>query len=617
MIDFATTLGMDNPKFFPDDGPRLLDRPAIAPTMWSGTASFDDEDFGLHDVPSPYAGTAPNDHTAPVLDEIVARSRRDVAHAPWSARARTNLALALINAGDFEAAGDALSVALELQPGFYLAVATRARLMAATGRHEEARQCFRRLLDQRPGDSNALIGLADVAEREGNVEEAIRLWREVGAIQPKSPWPLYSLGIDLLSLRRHHEAINVFRRAVRLEPRRAILHHGLGVAYAMAGGHQRAVRSFRSALALAPGLTDATRGLVLALLEGGAPAEAAIVAEEHLRRVPADSEARELLAAAHAHLGNFAVARSHLFKLHEALLSEPSSDHSDRLAIVLNNLGVCYWQLNQLEEAKRRFAASIGLHPPVSAAHLNLARLSLVLERPDEAVAVARHGVQRFPKDEELRVVLAYALAKSKRFPAAVDEMRTWVHGGEASADAWAFLGYLLVDAVKAPSEASDLLYEAHERFPNSIPVVNNLAYALLVQDRVDEAREVLGAFPPSAAAPRFGGPEIALLATWGLLSLKLGDMEQARERYELAASAAEALKMRRMARTVKQKMHLEFAQAYRARGETEAALAETRMGLDIHFGDDLYFYRSDLEELAASLRGEMRTLAAPRNGQT
>ena len=88
--------------------------------------------------------------------EAIAYLRRTAQASPDSADVHDNLALVLYETGRHEAALASADRALTLDPGHWRAELHRAQALAQLRRHAEARQGLRRLLAQRPAESEAL-----------------------------------------------------------------------------------------------------------------------------------------------------------------------------------------------------------------------------------------------------------------------------------------------------------------------------------------------------------------------------------------------------------------------------------------------------------------------------
>lgn len=161
-------------------------------------------------------------------------------------------ALALLEAGDLDAAESAALDALRADPGAALAHLALGRIALARDSPERARQSLERALAAAPDLDAARAQLAAIAVRAG----------------------------------RHGEAIGHYRAALERNERSPELAHALGVALIENGDFDEAATVLARALALAPGLTAARESLSRALFNARRFEEAAAVERELLRGDP-------------------------------------------------------------------------------------------------------------------------------------------------------------------------------------------------------------------------------------------------------------------------------------------------------------------------------------------
>jgi Flp pilus assembly protein TadD len=154
------------------------------------------------------------------------------------------------------------------------------------GRIDEAATCFRRALDERPGDfwSNFYLGLCDY--RQGRFHDALAAFRVCVALEPASAVCHYDLGRTREALGRIDEAAHDYTRALNLDPGLVAARLNRGVLAHKDGRHADAIADFDEALRRHPdrdsqGLLHYNRALALRAL--GDRAEALASAEQALR----------------------------------------------------------------------------------------------------------------------------------------------------------------------------------------------------------------------------------------------------------------------------------------------------------------------------------------------
>ena len=241
---------------------------------------------------------------------------------------------------------------------------TAGRVATETGDAKGAIAAFRKVLESRPGDAEALLGLADACLLEGEAGPAEEAARRAVAAGP-GYWASHNkLGVVLVSAGRPAEAVEAFRKAVELAPENArglanlgsaLLLEGrlpdaaatlrksvgleetaeglsaLGTVEYSLGRYDDAAAAYERAIALAPAfstlwvnLGDARRWSPAGRPRAAeAYARAVEAAREELRVNPADADARLSLALAFAKTGRPAEAAPHLAAALEADPANP------------------------------------------------------------------------------------------------------------------------------------------------------------------------------------------------------------------------------------------------------------------------------------------------------
>ncbi len=128
-------------------------------------------------------------------------------------------------------------------------------LYLASGRLDDAASEYgtARRLASRDGD--ALIGLADVADRRDDAVQAEKLYREAMATEPYYWRTHAALGRYFFGHARYAEAVTAYRRAIEIDPAHASTYEDLGGAYYMDGAFEDALAAWQKALAMEAGAT--------------------------------------------------------------------------------------------------------------------------------------------------------------------------------------------------------------------------------------------------------------------------------------------------------------------------------------------------------------------------
>ena len=109
-----------------------------------------------------------------------------VAKFPRSAKARYNLAFALVRQGRREEALAQLGAATELAPGHFEAWGFRGKLLGEAGRPAESLEACRRALALQPAHELSLWGEAKALEAEGKGDEALAAFDRAARLVPAS-----------------------------------------------------------------------------------------------------------------------------------------------------------------------------------------------------------------------------------------------------------------------------------------------------------------------------------------------------------------------------------------------------------------------------------------------
>jgi tetratricopeptide (TPR) repeat protein len=570
--------------------------PATNPLMPSGAVSLVKEG---NDISLKWEMAIPGE-TEGVIErlasETLSKAIETVDRYPSSSRAYTNLGVVHLNAGAILEAAAAFDKALELDPTNYVAGINLAKVFVTQGRYEEAEKIYRHFEQAFAKNVTPLMALAYLAMRQNKFEEAERLFREAVSRRPATPVPFYHLAVLLLRKGDAKEAIRHLRTALRHNVRSADLYQALGVAFALAGQNERSLRSFKTALTLSPNLSSALKGLAHTLLKANQSDTAIELLSAHLDREPEDFEARRILAGAYLGRQRYASARSQFTQMLELLPLEAEAKETELRSELSNDIGFTYFSERALKEAEDWFNKAIKLssnHGTLP--YRNLTHLYSVQERYREALEVLQKCADIFGEDEYIIVARSAIRVRLGDRERAIADLEQLVSRGTENKQAYGMLSWLLADVRHDYGKALTIIEEACAKFPNDAGLVNNLAYIHLMLGDTQAARALLEDESMLAKA----GRDVALMATRGLLYLREGDNAKARDLYKSAATLASQFGNKELAGIVRQKMHLEFANAALSKGDRAMALLEINQGLE---GKGRFDYHDDLVALKHKL---------------
>lgn len=236
-----------------------------------------------------------------------------------------------------------------------------------------------------------LLGLADVALRQGRAQDALRLLKQAESVAPQSPAVYLGLGRYYRSQGDRASAEQSLQRALQTGAPAVPVHIELGDLYLEGGRAADAVTQFEQASKANPGSAQARYGLGVALAGAGRPAEAATALEAAARLAPDDPAPHQALARLDAGQKRYEPA---LQSIDAAIALAPQSsqlqmDRGDILAMK-----------GDLRGAEQAYRAAIERDASNATALNNVAWL--LAERKsslDEALSFARRAVELQPKN--------------------------------------------------------------------------------------------------------------------------------------------------------------------------------------------------------------------------
>ncbi|MCA9729333.1 MAG: tetratricopeptide repeat protein, partial [Candidatus Eisenbacteria bacterium] len=130
--------------------------------------------------------------------------------------------------------------------------------LSRNGQHEDAIRIFHRALELDPASGEAWHGIGVAMAAQGRLTEATEAYRHALETMPLSTWTYYNLGVCLEQLERFSEAAEAFGAAVSLQPDDANLRYRWGAVLARLGRTADAVEQLESAVRIDSGLQPAT-----------------------------------------------------------------------------------------------------------------------------------------------------------------------------------------------------------------------------------------------------------------------------------------------------------------------------------------------------------------------
>lgn len=246
------------------------------------------------------------------------------------------------------------------------------------GRYDEATRYFRAFLEADPGNRQGLNGLAACEIARGDLAEARRLLERVVRENPQWQRPFKTLAEVLQRQGEIEPGIDCLRRAIALIPTDPEAHYGLGTFLKEKGDLEGAIAELQTAVDYDPGLLQAQYNLGLVLVRRGTPDLALRHFRAALESGPDHVPSMLELAELYITLGPASRA---IPLLERALpLASPGEQAS-----ILANLGNARARLEDHEAAAAAFARALALDPGDAHTHYMLGCSIYALGRVAEA----------------------------------------------------------------------------------------------------------------------------------------------------------------------------------------------------------------------------------------
>ncbi len=240
--------------------------------------------------------------------------------------------------------------------------------------------------------------------QRGDVDQCQVACEQIEMIYPGSPDVLHFRGLMALEIENNEHAILLLQHAVNAAPGRANFIASLGNAHFQAGNENEAMACYQKGLQVDKHDIATQLGLAAALMNQDKNLEAVDVLEKARKCKPGDIAVRMgLFQALHA-LGLHGEARVQL----QAILNRDAGNAEAHYGMAVLDV-----ELGGLDSALPHVYAAIQANPFHGGAWQVLADLHHFKEGDEELTALM-HMYQQSPEESEMRMQLAFALAKAK-----------------------------------------------------------------------------------------------------------------------------------------------------------------------------------------------------------
>lgn len=439
-----------------------------------------------------------------------------------SSAAHARLAHAQLLTGDRDGAirSAKSSVALVLTDRDTPALVSAAGVLLALDSLDGAEEVLLQYADE-PGVAALL---SHVAAENGDFRTALARLRSL-----EDPVSRAMRGWLLLQLRDYQKAIHELRQSVRDAPSPSA-YTNLGYAYGALGLLAKAIAATRVATSLAPADRTASFNLVSFLVAAG-EYDFAVSELARLREYHADDLK---VTFAHAHVEwrrghrDQALALLRRSRSTKAFWSGPEDERAE----LNGNIAFLEYQTGKRSAEDAAAALQKALIESQYRSR-GLARLlCAMLNRTNQAkqLEALYEAMLRDRRADEIYDIEARLATLKCDYARALEVGRRWAAESPFDEDAAILVTYLLAEFAGKYAEAAKFGSDALERFPASVMLRNNTAYALVMAGRTREALRVLPRTTDNAC----------VVATRALARLADGDVEGALQGYADAQRVAD-----------------------------------------------------------------------------
>lgn len=326
-----------------------------------------------------------------------------------------------------------------------------------TGRIDEARDAYRRVLSVQPDHSGAIANLGQILRRQGSKDEALDLYRRAAGLPDVTPEILFNLANAEDDAGNRDAALDALTAALEIRPDMVQALHKRGLILSFQEKWPQAIASLREALRAAPHDVVIRCDLGVALNHDGAPELAEPLFRWAMADQPALARPQRLLADL--------LARSHRQAEAETLYRGLLGGKEDEKAVTaLVDLLV---RRHENAEAIDILRQRHGANPADSVIALTLAAVLIRLHQCTEAATLCRQVLDNDPENGQARFLLASALSKLHDNEEALALGRQVVDAGKSGLAA---ISNLLFTSLYSDALSTEKLADLHREMAAKLP---------------------------------------------------------------------------------------------------------------------------------------------------
>jgi tetratricopeptide (TPR) repeat protein/TolB-like protein/DNA-binding winged helix-turn-helix (wHTH) protein len=285
------------------------------------------------------------------------------------------------------------AMALSLSPNLDVVHTALGDLYRTTGRFAEAQAAYTQALEINPNSVAAMTGIGTNYMLQNDSEQAERFFRQAIGLHPGDWSAFNSLGRFLFRSGRYAEAAEEYEKVVALDRLNLFGYSNLGTAYLYAGEFEAAASALDRAIEVNPtSNTYSSHGLM------------------------------------HYYLGN----QDQAIASHNMAVELSPNDTLNWL-----NLGDALWDAGRTDESRQAFeqaeelvAKAVAVNPNNALSLMDLAWISAMLDKPDEALELIGRARELAPDDPFVHYINGLILLRRGNTDAAIAELRLAADNG-------------------------------------------------------------------------------------------------------------------------------------------------------------------------------------------
>lgn len=490
--------------------------------------------------------------------------------------------------GDIEKAIETLNNALAMNRDHFPIKANLAQCYLAKGDLDSALNVYQELIQKKPNDATVAANIAMLYFRKKVFDLSLTYLKQAEKIDANNHSVQNNIGLIYLIKGNIDAAVSYLRKSCKMVSNDPIVYNNMGVCYAVKKNLKKAITYFRMAYQLNRSLRTTLRNLATAYQQLDEHEKVINLLGEYLQVHSDEVEMRNLIAWSYFKLG---LHQRSLDELKKALTHVDQSERQSTAAL-LNNMGVVYDYLEISVMAETLLSKSLEIDPNPVVTRCNLIAHYFKSNKPQSAKKHIDFGLSIHTDDSVLLSYLGDYYWKIRDYKTAKE-----IYSRVLALDPHALVPYVQLSSIDMEvyenvSAALEMLEEGLSKHPHSIPLINNYAYGLILENRLPEARKVLD----KVRDENF----VHLNATRGLLLIKEGDIKEGRRYYNKAISLAGH--NRNLATLVDQKKHLELGRYYSEKGNKDEAIRLLRKGASFKTREK--YYKNKILKLLEQLEG-------------